>query len=82
MIETPALEMDDVMPCSRADQGTRPTAVAKTAATAVAKTRDIWLGPSPASRPKTVTPTTIIPINVTRGTKATSILRNDSFIIA
>ena len=80
MIETPALEMDDEMPCSNADQGTRSTAIAKTAAMAVAKTRDIWLGPSPASRPKTLTPTTIIPINVTSGTKATKTLRNVSFI--
>ena len=61
---------DAVMPCSSTDQGTRPADIASTTARAVAKTSDIWLGPSPTSRPKTVTPTTIIPIRAANGKKA------------
>ena len=50
MIETPALAMDDVMPCSSTDHGTRPATPASTAARAVAKSplaKTSWFGRDP-----------------------------------
>jgi len=49
--------------------------LASKAARAVAKINDIWLGPSPTSRPNTETPNTIIPISAKSGTNAMTMRR-------